>query len=116
VNKGGRSLFPYFADIIKESDFSSFQSMESDTNVDDIRSMTRILGGYGKPVMLAHYKPSNASSAVFESDLNTVFSDVIMAELTKNGLFAMSFMDSEIIDKSESSYQTAKTVIVKFAR
>ena len=116
VNKGGRSLFPYFEDVIRQSDFASFQSMESDTNIDDIQDMTRILGSYGKPVMLAHYKPANASSTVFENDLRVIFSDEIMNGLIKNGLFAFSFMDSEIIDKSESSYQAAKNAAVKYGK
>jgi len=112
---GGRSLIPHFADIIKESDFSSFQAMESFSNIEEIRTMTKILGAYGKPVMLAHYKPSNASPAVFNADLNTIFTDSIMSELTRNGLFAMSFMDDEIINDSEEAYQTAKGVITKYA-
>ena len=116
VNKGGRSLFPYFADVIKESDFASFQSMESDTNVDDISDMTRILGSYGKAVMLAHYKPANESNAVYDNDLKVIFTDEKMRELTKNGLFAISFMDSELIDESETSYQIVKNGIIKYAK
>jgi hypothetical protein len=116
VNQGGRSLFPYFADVIKESDFASFQAMESDSNVEEIRNMTRILGSYGKQVMLAHYKPSNSSNTVFVSDLNTIFTDKILGELINNGLFAMSFMDSEIIDDSDNAYQTAKNLIINYGK
>lgn len=116
VNQGGRSLIPYFADVIKESDFASFQAMESDTNVPEIKAMTKILGSYGKPVMLAHYKPSNHSTTVYESDLNTIFTDTVMRELVSNGLFAMSFMDSELIDNSESSYQIMKNGIIKYGK
>lgn len=116
VNQGGRSLIPHFADVIKESDFASFQAMESNTNIPEIKTMTQILGSYGKPVMLAHYKPSNHSIAVYESDLNTIFTDQVMRELIGNGLFALSFMDSELIDNSESSYQIVKNGIIKYAK
>jgi hypothetical protein len=104
VNQGGRSLFAHFADVMKESDFTAFQTMESDTNVAEIRDMTRILGGYKRPVMLAHYKPSNHSHAVFDNDMRELFTDSIMQELIKNGLFAFSFMDNEMFESSETSY------------
>ncbi len=116
VNQGGRSLFPYFADVIKESDFASFQAMESNSNVQEIKDMTRILGGYGKPVMLAHYKPSNSSHAVYDNDMNAIFTDEIMRQLINNGLFAMSYMDSELIDNSETSYQIIKNGIIKYGK
>jgi hypothetical protein len=52
----GRSMFAAFADVMRASDFQSFQAMQSDSNVEDVRAMVRTLGVYG-PVMLAHYKP-----------------------------------------------------------
>lgn len=115
-NQGGMSLFPHFADVLRESDFTAFQTMESDTNVQDILNMTSILGTYKRPVMLAHYKPSNGSEDVFNNDMRKLFTDDIMQQLTRTGLFAMSFMDSEIIDKSETSYQLVKTGIQKYGR
>jgi hypothetical protein len=45
-------MFAHFAGVLKGSDFESFQTMQSDTNVADIRNMTRSLGQYG-PVLLA---------------------------------------------------------------
>lgn len=114
VNKGGRSLFPYFADVIKESDFAAFQAMESDTNITEILDMTRILGAYGKPVMAAHYKPANDSQAVFDADMSQLFTDEVMLELIKNGLFAFSFMDYNQIGNSEASFQTVKAGIQKY--
>ena len=116
VNQGGKSLFPYFADVIQESDFASFQAMQSYSNIQEIKDMTRILGSYGKDVMLAHYKPANGSVAVFESDMNSLFTDEVTNELTKNGLFAISFMDDEIINKSETSYQIVKNGILKYGK
>jgi hypothetical protein len=37
-------MVPYFADVLMASDFQSFQAMQSDSNVEDIRAMVRLLG------------------------------------------------------------------------
>lgn len=116
INQGGRSLFPYFAEVMKESDFISFQTMESDSNVNDITNMTSILTAYGKPIMLAHYKPSNSSSEVFDADMRQLFTDAVIHQLANNGLFAISFMDDEIINNSETSYQLVKNGIQKYGK
>ena len=89
----GRSLFRHFADVLRASDFQSFQAMASDTNTGDIRAMVGTLGAYG-PVMLAHYKPDNGSGAVFAADLRTILTDRYLAQVTRDGLFAISFMDA----------------------
>lgn len=115
-NQGGRSLFAHFADVLKESDFTAFQVMESDTNAQDILAMTKILGGYKKPVMVAHYKPSSGSHEVFDADMRQLFTDDFMHQLTQNGLFAFSFMDSELIDENETSYQIVKNGIGKYGK
>lgn len=116
VNKGGRSLFPYFADILKESDFADFQAMESDTNIQEMLAMTSILGAYGKPVMLSHYKPSSGSQEVFDNDMRKLFTDEVIQQLTRNGLFAFSFMDDENINNSETSYQLVKNGVQKYGK
>ncbi len=116
ANKGGKSLFPYLADVINESDFTSFQAMESNTNIQEIKDMTRILGAYGKQVMLAHYKPSNSSNSVFDNDMRSLFTDGVIKELINNGLFAISFMDSELLDNSETSFQLVKQGVQKYGK
>jgi hypothetical protein len=116
VNKGGRSLFPYFADILQESDFTAFQAMESDTNIQEMLDMTSILGEYKKPVMLTHYKPSSGSNEVFDADMRSLFTDEMMKQLIRNGLFAFSFMDDELINNSETSYQLVRTGIQKYGK
>ena len=90
--------------------------MESDTNVGDMLEMTRILGSYKRPVMLAHYKPSSGSHEVFDNDMRKFFTDDVMRQLIQNGLFAFSFMDSELIDNSETSYQLVKNGIEKYGK
>ncbi len=116
INKGGRSLFPYFADVMNQSDFTDFQAMESDTNIQEILDMTRILGAYGKPIMLSHYKPANNSSEVFHSDMHRLFTDDVMQQLIRNGLFAFSFMDDIGINSSEENYQLVKAGIQKYGK
>jgi len=113
-NGGGQALFPYFSDILSESDFSAFQAMESGTNTDDILQMTKILGKYKRPVMLAHYKPDNGSQQTYDNDVHTIFTDTYLRELTSNGLFAFSFMD-EVNLSSETSYQFVRNSVTRYS-
>ena len=113
---GGKSLFPYFADIMNESDITSFQAMESGSNVEDIRNMTRILGAYGKPVILSHYKPDNRSQTTFDADMKAVLTDTFLGDVTSLGLIAMSFMDSENMDQEEKIYQFIKNAVSRYGK
>ena len=107
---GGRSLLPHFDDVLRLSDFQSFQAMASDTNVADVRAMTGLLGVYG-PVMVAHYKPDHRSPATFAADLRTMLSDAYLDELHGAGLFAFSFMDHTDLSADESMFQLAKAAV-----
>jgi hypothetical protein len=111
----GRSMFQYFDDVMRASDFQSFQAMQSDSNVSDVRAMTRVLGTYG-PVMLAHYKPNNGSASTFEQDLRAMLTDTYLSEITSAGLFAWSFMDSKNLDGSATAYQLAKDAVIRYGR
>jgi len=111
---GGRSLFRHFADVMRASDFQSFQAMANDGNTRDIRAMVRTLGSYG-PVMLAHYKPDNGSPTVFQSDMRAVLTDRYLAEVTRNGLFAMSFMDGASLGSGEV-YGFVERAVRRYAR
>jgi hypothetical protein len=112
---GGRSMFGYFADVMSASDFQSFQAMESDSNVSDVRAMVNILNDYGK-VMLAHYKPNNGSQAVFDADVRTMFTDTFMAELTGAGLFAWSFMDQANLSANELTYAFVRDAVRRYGQ
>ncbi len=90
---GGRSLFSHFAGIMQQMDFQSFQAMQNDTNVDDVREMTRTLGAYG-PVMVAHYKPDNGSLTTYEADTRAMMTESFLRQVAGYGLFAWSFMGS----------------------
>jgi hypothetical protein len=111
----GRSMFAYFADVMRASDFQSFQAIQSDSNAADVRAMTHVLGTYG-PVMLAHYKPNNGSAATFEQDLRAMLTDAYLADVTSAGLFAWSFMDTKNLDSSRTVYQLVKDAVVRYGR
>ena len=111
----GRSLFRHFADVLRASDFQSFQAMSTDGNTGDIRAMVRLLGAYG-PVMLAHYKPDNGSGDVFEADLRAIFTDRYLAEVTADGLFAMSFMDGTNLAASGDLHELARAAVRRYGR
>jgi hypothetical protein len=109
----GRSMFQYFDDVMRASDFQSFQAMQNDSNVEDVRAMTHLLGAYG-PVMLAHYKPDNGSASTFEQDLRAMLTDAYLADVTSAGLFAWSFMDTKNLDGSASAYQFVKDAVGRY--
>jgi hypothetical protein len=109
---GGRSMFAHFTDVLRASDFQSFQAMQSDSNVADVRAMVQVLGAYG-PVMLAHYKPDNASQAIFDEDTEAMFTDSYLSELIATGLFAWSFMDQANLS-SDPSYVFVKSAVQRY--
>jgi hypothetical protein len=112
---GGRSLFGEFADVLRMSDFESFQAMDSRTNTAAISAMVSILGGYG-PVMLAHYKPDNGSQSVFDADLRTVLSRPFLRGLVAHGLFAISLMDTTNVSADPAMFQFVKASVATYAR
>ena len=101
--------------MLGAADFQSFQAMATDTNAGDIRAMVRILGAYG-PVMLAHYKPDNGSPAVFAADLRKILTDRYLAEVTRDGLFAMSFMDDTNLAASAELHGFVRRAVRRYAR
>jgi hypothetical protein len=112
---GGRSLFGHFADLMRHSDFQSFQAMSSKSNVEDIKQMVATLGAYG-PVMLAHYKPDNGGQATFDADVRAVLTDGYLAEQARAGLFAISFMDSVNLSNSATTFAFVKTAVARYGR
>ena len=110
----GRSLFRHFQDVLRISDFQSFQAMATDSNVDDIRAMVRTLGRYG-PVMLAHYKPDNGSRTVSEADLRAILTDRYVTDVAEDGLFAISFMDGASLGSS-GLYEFVRRAVGRYAR
>jgi hypothetical protein len=109
----GRSMFEHFADVMRVSDFQSFQAMQSDTNAEDVRAMVQILHQYG-PVLLAHYKPDNASQRVFDNDLRELLTERSLSALREDGLFGWSFMDQVNMNSSEATYDVIKQGVLRF--
>jgi hypothetical protein len=114
---GGRSLINHFTDIMKASDFQSFQAMNDDPNQNapQILTMTRLLHPYG-PVMLAHLKPDNESQSVFNSDVRTIFTDSFIQQATAAGLFALSFMTTHLVDADPATFQFLKAAVTRYGR
>jgi hypothetical protein len=114
---GGRSLVPYFANLMRASDFQSFQSMMNggNGNADDIQQMTELLNDYG-PVMLAHYQPNNGDCVTFASDVHTIFTDQYMADVVGRGLFAFSFMEDNCLNQDPTLYQFVKDAVIRYGR
>ena len=110
---GGRSMFAHFADVMRESSFQSFQSLDSPTAVRDARAMTRALRPYG-PVMLAFYKPRAPSPAVLYGRLTTFLSASNLRQLQGEGLFALSFMDTSFLN-DPPALQLAATAVRRSA-
>jgi hypothetical protein len=112
---GGRSMFKHFADVMRLSDFQSFQAMQTDSNVGDVLAMTRALGAYG-PVLLAHYKPNNGSQTVFNRDTRAMLNDSYLRKAVSAGLFAWSFMDDRNMSASASTYTRIVKAIQRYGR
>ncbi|WP_248819471.1 hypothetical protein [Frankia sp. AgB32] len=104
----GRSMFPHFADVMRASDFESFQAMGDDPNAPDVVAMTGQLGQYG-PVMLAHFK--SGSPSTWTADMYTLLSGDAPRQLSQNGLFAFSFMDQDNINASPAALAQARGAI-----
>jgi hypothetical protein len=110
---GGRSLFARFADVMRASDFQSFQAMDSTGNAGDIFAMTSALGAYG-PVMLAHYKPDDGSQPTFDADVRAILTDASVRRLRALGLFALSFMDTTNLDARPATFDFVKRAAARY--
>jgi hypothetical protein len=108
VAGGGRSMVPHFADVMRASDFVSFQAMGDDPNAMDVINMTRDLGQYA-PVMLAHFK--SGSQSTWESDMRTLLTGDEPHQLSLAGLFAFSFMDADNINASPVALSIARGAV-----
>lgn len=91
---GGVSMFPYFADVLRGSDFMSFEAIDDLGNVVFVKQMVEQLGPYG-PVVVTNFGPYRGLvPGVFERDVAGLFdSPATLDELTGAGLYAFSFGD-----------------------
>ncbi len=109
----GRSLFKHFADVMRTSDFESFQMLSSETDTSDILAMTKALKRYG-PVMLAYYRPPEGGTGVTREHLKAVLAPAFLERLTGLGLFAMGFVSEEWFAKDPTSLGLVQTAIKNF--
>ena len=107
---GGRSLFKHFANVMRESDFQSFEVIGSATDGSDILAMTRALGRFG-PVMLAYYKPLEDSIATARAHLRMVLSPQFLGRVTSAGLFGLGLMDDRLVTNDPQSLAIATAAI-----
>jgi hypothetical protein len=94
------------------SDFQSFQSMQTDSNVGDVQNMTSILHQWGR-VLLAYY---GTSQTTFNADVHTMFTNTYMAKVMANGLFGFGFMTNQNLSASNSPYTFVKDAVIRYAR
>jgi len=104
---GGRSLFAHFADLMRRSDFESFEVIGSTTAAADIIAMTRELGRFG-PVMLAYYKPPEGGGT---AQLQALLSRAFLEGLARARLFAFSFMDESFLSSDPAAFALAREAV-----
>lgn len=110
---GGRSLFAHFANVMRRSDFQSFEVIGSDSDASDILAMTRELGRFG-PVMLAYYKPREDSIDTARAHLAAVLSPQFLGRVTRAGLFGIGLMDDRLVGGDPHSLAIATASIRRF--
>ncbi|GAB7046367.1 AfsR/SARP family transcriptional regulator [Catenuloplanes indicus] len=110
-NGAGRSMFQYFVEVMRASDFQSFGAFTEDGNADHIAQMVGVLGAHG-PVMVSHYGPHEDSLAVYLDDLHRTFPPEALARLVADGLFAFSFKDPDL-QRESPELMTLTTGIVQ---
>jgi hypothetical protein len=66
--------------------------------------------------MLAHFKPDNGSQAAFDADVRAMFTDGFLAQGTRAGLFALSFMDNTNLAASATTLAFVRTAIKRYGR
>jgi hypothetical protein len=109
---GGRSLFPHFADVMSESDFESFEVLGSGSDVSEIRAMTHELARFG-PVMLAYYRP-NEDVGQGSSHPEIVLSGSYLAQLSRERLFAISFMDDRFMPPNTPRFALVRDAVRRY--
>ncbi|WP_163507041.1 AfsR/SARP family transcriptional regulator [Fodinicola acaciae] len=93
---GGLSMFPYFADVLRGSDFMSFEAIDDLSNVVFVKQMVDQLGQYG-PVVVTNYGPHRGLvPGVFERDVESLFdAPGMLDQLSNAGLYGFSFTDDQ---------------------
>ena len=64
--------------------------------------------------MLAHLKPDDGSQATFDADVRTILRASSLKRLRKEGLFALSFMDSANLDGQPATLDFVARSVSRF--
>lgn len=110
----GRSFVDHFGPELEASDFQSFIATQPDSNVEDVRDMTELLGRFG-PVMVAAYGPNNGSQTIVDADLGAILQDGFLGRATRDGLFAWSFLDDDALTASEATFARVRAAVARYA-
>jgi hypothetical protein len=108
---GGRSLFEHFSDVMKHSDFESFEVIGSTSAASDILGMTAALNRFG-PVMLGYYKPTEDAGG--RAQLQTVLSGRFLTRLIRARMFALSFMNDSFLSGDPASLAIVSEAAARF--
>ncbi|WP_310376409.1 AfsR/SARP family transcriptional regulator [Catenuloplanes atrovinosus] len=111
----GRSMFQYFAEPMRASDFQSFGAFVPEGNATHIVQMVHELGRYG-PVMVAHYGPHEDPVDVYLDDLHRTFAPAILGDLVSSGLFAFSFKDPDLQREDPDLMTLSATIVEDYGR
>jgi hypothetical protein len=116
----------FWEPAIAASDFTAFQAMQDQASkgsdgenivVAEIEDAVHQLGGYGKPVMISHFKlwgdPAGASGT-FAQVTSQLLNASELAKLTKEGLFAWDFMDDHYLNDPGRGLQTVEPLVTKY--
>ena len=98
---------------MRQSDFESFEVLNTSREASDIVGMTSELGRFG-PVMLAYYRPDEEASATASTHLKAILSRQFLLRLTRSRLFAISFMDSRFLSTNPASFGITRDAVRRF--
>ncbi len=117
----------FWEPAIAASDFTAFQAMQDDTSVTrngenivvpEIESAVHQLGGYGKPVMISHFKlwgdPAGVSQA-FARVAAILLRGPELDKLRSEGLFAWDFMGDDYVNDPGPGLSYAESAIARYA-
>ncbi|HEX8632328.1 MAG TPA: BTAD domain-containing putative transcriptional regulator [Catenuloplanes sp.] len=108
---GGRSMFVALADALQASDFQSAIVWQPEDNIGPVRQMVQALGQYG-PVMVS-YGNSHMPPATYERDVKTLLTESSLADLSRSGMFAMTFSSSRFLSLSRPAHDMVKAAVAR---
>jgi hypothetical protein len=97
---------------MRQSDFESFEVIDSASAPSDILGMTGELKRFG-PVMLAYYKPIQDPGGG-RAQLQTVLSEAFIKRLIRARMFALGFMNDGFVSADPASFAVVGDAVARF--